>query len=468
MCFDDSLPNPLANGHVARAMTLEGKDNLLVVEKHRLGETPEEAKPIPADRAELLRAAIRENGGVDKEDPQYQRFLKRLYNEGVWIGCPCRDGEPFEDGPVPLMTVQQRDRYNLLRLPKRPAHDDDCLFEGDGPKSDPQRKEGGNIEERGVCFHRRIGDRTERRGEETNGEAGGTHLRAKRSTLEQLLYDLLRRSGLNRTDGTRWDRKDAFGRIYRVASSVPIKGTSFDVQDYLWVRPWKLVEAAKQLREDWEKWPDSSAHPHAIFAFQAEEVDGKTIIYNVEDEEEHEVQGELELRSPDMREPYLFLMTICDTEEKPKYMEPRRAFGVPIVGEPRYFPVWSRQEREIVLYAIEEIEALNRELKDPVRLRKPLESKTTRLGDCLPDLTLEWRGERIVIRLVENIDAYVGEKEAVEETLDYNKLKTLGRPHVIETEGEVGIRLVKRFREPVNEELEIIRQDTGGTESPEL
>jgi hypothetical protein len=123
-------------------MTLEGKDNLLVVEKHRLGETPEEAKPIPADRAELLRAAIRENGGVDKEDPQYQRFLKRLYNEGVWVGCPCRDGEPFEDGPVPLMTVQQRDRYNLLRLPKRPAHDDDCLFEGDGPKSDPQRKEG--------------------------------------------------------------------------------------------------------------------------------------------------------------------------------------------------------------------------------------------------------------------------------------------------------------------------------------
>ncbi|MCS3709879.1 hypothetical protein [Salinibacter ruber] len=449
------------------AMSMDGRDNLLVVEKHRLGDTPEEVKPFSNEREELLRAAVRENGGVEKEDPQYQRFLKRLYNEEVWIGCPCRDGTPFEDAPVPLMTVQNRERYNLLRLPKRPAHADGCLFEAEGPKSDPQRKEGSNIEERGVCFHRRIGERTERREGTTNGRSGGTNLRADRSSLEQLLYELLDRSGLNRTEGTRWERKEAFGRIYRVAGSFDLAST-FKVQDYLWVRPWKLVDAAKQLREDWEMWPDTSAHPHAIFVFQAEEVNGQTIIYDVEEEEEHEVQDELEIRSPDMRGPYLVLMTISDSKERPKYMEPRRAFGVPIVGEPRYFPVWSRQEREIVLYAIEEIEAINRDLDNPLQLQKPLKSTTTRLGDCLPDLRLKWRGENIVVRLVKSMEAYVGEKESQKETLDYNKLNALGRPLVIETEGEVGIRLVKRFRDSVNEELEIIRQDTGGSTSPEL
>lgn len=72
------------------------------------------------------------------------------------------------------------------------------------------------------------------------------------------------------------------------------------------------------------------------------------------------------------------------------------------------------------------------------------------------------------MRLVKSMEAYIGEEESLEDTLDYNRLKTLGRPKVIETEGEVGIRLVKRFRESINEELEIIRQDTGGSTSPEL
>lgn len=440
---------------------------LFLVRKHKIGGSPENLHRLSSERQTLLTEAVQEQGEIDPTNLKFQELLKNIYQKEYWIGCSCREGRPFKEAPVPLLTVQHRkNRYVLLRLPRRASHREGCPFEGDGAKSDPSRREGERIKARGVCFHRKIPQRTEERSKTEETEYRS--LPAKRETPERCLYTLLESSRLNQSKGEKWSRGDAFGQIYEAAEEIDLAG-KFTLQEYLWVRPWDLVQAARYIRDDWEKWPDDSqARPQGVFVFETEKIEDQTLIYDQESEGGHEVTDSLKIRSPETDGPHLVLMTIAGSDDRPKYMEPRKAFAVPVVESPRYFPIWSEPERNISAYLIDQFEEINRRVESPLILHKRLFSEPTRLGSCCPDLEIWWRGQTIAIRLVENLESYVGEQKGPEKTRDFQRLAEMGRPHVIETEGNFSFQLIKRFTDSINESLESIRKETGGTNRVEL
>jgi hypothetical protein len=451
----------------------DSEPELLLVEKHRLGDRPEDIHEIPGEKAKLISEAVSEDGNVSAGHPKYQQFLKQIHENEYWIGCTCREGDrPFVEAPVPLITVQKREDYVLLRLPQRPAHVKGCPLEGDRAKSDPTRREGEKIKDRGVCFHRRPTQRTETR-EETEETEYKTQLPAKRSTMERALYTLLDESGLTESEGETHQRGSAFGKVADAASEIPL-ASNFRLKDYLWVSPWKVGEAAKYIRKDWDKWSGGS-RPHGVFVFQAETLEEKTIIYDQSRYDEsdsgagsHQIQDKVEMRAPDTSGPHIFLMTFADSEENPKWFEPRKAFGIPVVEDGHYFPVESEQERAIARSLLDRIENLNEEEERPFRLYKPLFNSVTSLGDVRANLVLRWLGESVQVRLTTSQDVYKGEEGSVEETLDYQKLAELGRPVVIGTKGSSGWGIIDKVCDRLDDEIETIAQLSGRQSAPVL
>ena len=447
----------------------ESGPDLFLVERYPRGGRPDEQWTIPEPKTRLLMEGAQDEGDVDPKSADYQSFLEKIYERGLWIACGCREGEVYKETPPPLLTVQQRERFALLRLHKRPSHQEGCPLEGEGAKSDPRRREGERVLDQGVCFHRRPQDRTERREEEEKER--NYRLPAKRSTLERTLYTLLEQSNQHRTDGSEWDRFEAFKSLASTAEEITLADT-FKMQEFLHTRPWEIEEANQKVNKDWERWPDG-AQPHAIFVFQADRVKDQTVIYDADayggenGDGAHQMKDELEIRSPETSGPYVFLMTVTGTDENPTTLVPTRAFGIPIVSEKGCFPVMSEMERNILLYLGDQLGRINQSQNDPVQIKKPLFIEQTALGDCRPDLSLHWREKTIAVRLIDDREVYQEEiPDRSDEAGDRERLGEIGIPCVIETEGESGYQLIRKVRGPINEKLKEIKRETGGQNLP--
>lgn len=456
-----------------------GTTGLLLVSRHRLGDTPDNTRRMPEKREDIIFGAAGrgegslpdwlrrrfqiEDGSLDLSHPAYQSTLEKIYEKKAWIGCMCRKGTPFKDGPVPLMTVQERDRYCILRMPKRPGHAEGCPLRGEGGRSDPNRKVGGRVDR--VCFHRKSPERT---AVETEGDQNSerTYLPSRRSGMERCLYTLIEDAGLNRTDGSKVGQFEAFKSVAEAAGEIDLR--EFILKDYLWTKPWAIPEAANQIRNDWEKWPkNSDGFPHGVFVFRANATDGQRIVYG-DDEEYHDVAQKIEVRAKEAGGPLLFLMTVAGSKERPKWIEPRKAFGIPIIGNGLYVPIESGWERAMGTYLVEEIRRINSNQENPVTLQKRLFVETTQLGDCRPDFSLHWRGEEIPIRLTDSLETYRGAEEEKTDTTDYARLEEMGLPIVFETGSGRGDDHMQRINEPINERLEEIRKKTGGKNQPRM
>jgi hypothetical protein len=401
-------------------------DTMALVEKHRLGSDPDRTDAIDSDHQQLLRAVASDQKALDDADVQH--VLGQIYQKGWWVGCDCRSDAR------PLMTIRQHasGTYGLVRLPRRAAHAEDCPFGSEGSEADPSVHRGDPVDDSGVCFHRRSQDATETRQDRDTGPSS-MGLRARLSTLERSLYTLLQNSGLTQTAGEEVDAKGQVYKIAEAAEEIPF-AWQFTLRDYLYTKPWAIQQAALEIKEEWEQWPDG-ARPHGVFLFRGEGADGQTVRYRTaEGPGTVEVNDHLEMRSPEAGGPFAFLITVAGTSDNPRWLEPRKGIGVPLADKGRFFPVESGAERTIACHLIDCIGRWNEETETAITLEKPLFTRPTREGDVRPDLSVRWKEEEIPIRVIDtDVQTYISERQE-----DSRRLQALGTPVMVEGPIESG------------------------------
>lgn len=288
------------------------------------------------------------------EDKKQVRILCRsIYEQDLWVQCDCTEFSK----PVFRFNRSVNGKIYMHHITSRGKHTDSCVFKekswGTLKSETPQKPLINESEPLNLVSKKAfaLGMKSI-----TFNAKNLIVSENKRSTLCNALYRLLDNAKTNIINPQKIDVP--FKAIQDAAYHIEIQPQK-RMSDYLYMHPMMLYKAAYALRSDTSFWPKDISK-HALLLVKARSFnehsieailpDGKTKTIQVS-QKIYKSSGRLGARSS----PFLALILITDSVEKPYFYEPTKAFVVPCYSEKTYIPVDSHYEREVLkkLFALQ-------------------------------------------------------------------------------------------------------------------
>lgn len=292
-----------------------------------------------------------------KDDKQRLILLCRsIYERDYWVQCDCITGD---EKPVFRFNRAVTGKLYLHHITSRGNHGVDCVFKERerSAQTTSQKCDRSHLKKASslnlmakksfdvVAINKTPG-----------ADAIRSHSGTRRSSLCRALYRLLDDAGLNviHTGKT----LPAFKALELAASTIDLQPKK-RLLDYLYTNPAMLFKIAYALKSDNSPWPPSISK-HALMLVKARAFDkqkieailpnGTTQIIPVS----HHIypsSGRLGRRAA----PFMALILITDSPEKPQFYQPVKAYIVPCYSEKTFIPVDSHYERKMLrrLYALQ-------------------------------------------------------------------------------------------------------------------
>jgi len=360
------------------------------VEKHARGKRMKTVRDVSDKEYGLLRAIAEEE--IPLKNERAQGLLQTIYDRDWWIACPCRKSE------TPLMSVrkQKNGTYALLRLKKRARHEESCPFFKERRERSIRRVRGNEVSSsRGVCFHRVHNEDEDSLGPPEDEEE---RIQRELSVMERALFTLMKKGKLTLYEGEDKNLRTQLRGMASVAGEIPLANV-FWLRDYLYFKPWDIGRAASEVKEKMGQWPDW-ANPHGVFIFRVKEATGSTLYYEMKGEmKEIDLRKRVKITGRDTGGPFAVIMTIAGTDEDPEWLEPTKAFGIPMLSEELFFPVESYGERRVA----KELCRLSRVWKETsgekVSIEKLLFNIHKGGGACRPSFRVRWEGREMFVNV---------------------------------------------------------------------
>ena len=329
-----------------------------------------------------------------------------LYQRDLWVQCRCIAHN--NEHPVVRFNVSKSTRYYVRRIHSRGAHAESCPFFRDFEESDANRiktipnaieKKSGALnvmKKRGKGIANATGTAQKIRIKDNNSQT--------RSTLCNVLYRLLDDAGCNRIS------QESTTKPYQALNEA-IRNTELIINKplspYFYQDAKKLVSAAVALRNDNSVWP-KDVPKHCLFFLNVTHFENKTLTVKLLDGTSKDItlsnaiktsSGRLGKRSG----PYMALINVTDTSEKPGFFNPFDAFVVPRYSDKTFIPVDSHFEREMLrhLYSLQhQLQAKNIQLT----IHKPLFDIPVQVDGedvypVLPDFMLTTATQTLIIEV---------------------------------------------------------------------
>lgn len=297
------------------------------------------------------------DGLLMKDDKHHILTLCRsIYEHDYWVQCHCI---PAFEKPVFRFNRAISGKLYLHHITSRASHAEHCVFkEREWMTSDtPGKPEKPYLKKTTPLnlISKKSFDLLAKNDKATAKKNSMAHV-TRRSSLCRALYRLLDDGGLNVINPEK--TQPPFKALERAALNIEIQPQK-KLLDYLYTSPAMLFKAAYALRDDKTTWP-RDIPKHALMLVKARNFNEQTIeailpngnsqIINIS----HHIRplsGRLGVRS----EPYMALILVTDSVEKPNFYEPVKAFIVPCYSEKTFIPVDSHYEREILrgLFALQ-------------------------------------------------------------------------------------------------------------------
>ncbi|MEI6094363.1 MAG: hypothetical protein WCR08_02680 [Gammaproteobacteria bacterium] len=289
------------------------------------------------------------------EDKKQVRTLSRsIYEQDLWVQCDCTE----RSKPVFRFNRSVNGKIYMHHITSRGNHTDLCVFKEkvwEKTKSEaPQKPFVNESEPLNLVLKKAfsLGIKSKKFNTENNRNISEN----QRSTLCNALYRLLDNAKANVINPQKIG--STFKAIQDAARYIEIQPQK-KTSDYLYMHPSLVFKAAFALRSDKSFWPkDTSKHALLLIkarSFNEESIEallpnGETKTIRIS-QKIYRSSGRLGARSS----PFLALILITDSVEKPYFYEPTKAFVVPCYSEKTFIPVDSHYEREVIkkLFALQ-------------------------------------------------------------------------------------------------------------------
>lgn len=394
--------------------------NISLIRKYTIGERIQACGQLSLEEVLALTHYFIE-GKILRPEAE-KRLLTRcedIYRRDLWLQCACTRAEV--GNPVMRFKRSVAGRLYLFNIHSRGRHAERCPFASTPEaglnsgtqtlKSAPQKKSGAlNVLARHVIG---LSPTTPAASSSSERQSAGE----RRPTLCNVLYRLLDDAGCNRLTlpGDTSPFKALEATLHKTAI-VPGKALAgyfhFDVNH--------LTKAAIALREDRTPWPKDRPR-HCFFLLNVSHFDGQSLFIPTKDGSTKaitvrnriwQLSGRLGARTA----PYMALVLVTDSAEKPYFYEPFEAFVVPRYSERSLVPVDSFFEREMLKHLFR-LQYAMRDAHQLITLEKPLfglevATEAGELLSVLPDFLVR-HGDKVVIVEVNGSaeESYLARKE---------------------------------------------------------
>lgn len=291
--------------------------------------------------------------GNDKQ--QLLRLCQSIYERDCWVQCDCVAHEK----PVFRFNRAISGKLYLHHITSRGSHHERCIFKEKqwALSSEAEKRKKPFLKKNtpinliskksfDILAEKKIGESPKKNASQSQ----------RRSSLCRLLYRLLDDAALNVI--THQQKISPFKALEEAAYNIKLQSEK-RLLDYLYTSPSMLFKAAYALRDDKSPWSNDISR-HALMLVKAQSFteqsieavlpDGRTqtitVKYHI-----HTSSGRLGKRSA----PFMAMILISDTPERPHFYEPLMAYIVPCYSEKSFVPVDSHYEREMLkrLYALQ-------------------------------------------------------------------------------------------------------------------
>lgn len=386
---------------------------LKVVEQHKQGSEFKVKYIINNDVKNIMVRRFIENKKIQGDDYKIlNETCKKVYEYNHWIICDCKDSA---DKPIIRFNRSSNGSLYLYRLTNRAAHDINCPFRKIGTSSVSVRKE-----------NRRYRAFTEitgplnlmskkadgiSAGGSTNQSSSKSSSRFHRPThkLAKLLYEIIDKAGLNRFNSL--SNPNIKNALQKGVSELEIV-SKHKLSDFFYQSANGIKPLSYKLRGT-PSWPKQFPKQGILFvkvrSFANNTLDVYSPAYPGDKKpkiEKVNIKNRIYQwsgRFSDRTAPYMALILVTDTSEKPNYFEPFNAFLMPAYGDKSYMPVDSYYERQVLC----SLYGLGFELKKNdvyFEIIKPLKdiTVTDENGEeqyVLPDFIIELDHKTLVIEV---------------------------------------------------------------------
>ena len=357
------------------------------------------------------------------EKKQVVKLCQAIHERDCWVQCDCITGE---EKPVFRFNRAVSGKLYLHHITSRKSHAPECVFKEVhySKSTHPGSNNKPNIKKLTPLnlLPKKAFDLLPKSAPKSNSERSPSVKR--QHSLGYALNRLLDEAGVNVICPTK--TLMPFKAIEEAASRIEFLSKKM-LSGYLYLNPKMVVRAAYALRDDKSAWPEERSR-HCLFLIKARKFDATTIDSILPDGSIQQItisnriycsSGRLGERSG----PFLALILITNSVDKPSFYEPVKAFIQPCYSEKSFIPVDSYYEREVLrrLFAIQfEYSKQNKTLK----IIKPLFDIPVHQGRpeetfVLPDFIIHSPSKKLIIEVNgSHEEDYVARKKRMHDSME--------------------------------------------------
>lgn len=382
---------------------------IAVVEKYRLNKDFKKQvihvkrHLTEAERSLLVDFFILGTSLIAEDRKQILTLCRSIREQDYWLQCDCTQDL---SKPVFRFNRASSGKIYLHHITSRGKHSDACAFKEKKWKAqDIDSKPSPNIKKStslNLVFKK--SDDARKLGNTEDFKEGLVSISDRYSSLNRALYRLIDDAKLNVIN---LEKKISPNKALDIAANEIDIVADKKLKNYLFINPSMIFKAVFLLRNDKSFWPKHISK-HALLLVKARAFNEHAIEAILPDgslktipisQRVYKSSGRLGVRS----EPYMALILITDSVEKPRFYEPCKAFVVPCYSEKTFIPVDSYYEREILrrLFALQfeyQKRGVNLEITKPL-FDIPIEKNPEEQAYVLPDFILQTPTKRLVIEV---------------------------------------------------------------------
>ncbi|HHF7380146.1 TPA: hypothetical protein ACPSKF_000640 [Legionella anisa] len=384
--------------------------SLALIEKYTLSK--EHKKPTikikyivtEQERTLLVKLFILDDLLMREEKKQILTFCRSVHERDLWIQCDCVAGL---SKPVFRFNRASSGTLYLHHITSRGDHAEGCAFKERiwttsellNQQEKPRLKETTPLN---LVSKKSVDALPKNNNEPLRESTSSTG--SRRSKLCRGLYRLLDDAGVNVINPQ--TKIVPIKAIELAASAIEIQPKK-RMLDYLYTNPSLLFKAAYALRDDTTPW-QNGIRKHALMLVKAHSFDEQIIEAFLPNGTTQKIKISNRIycssgRFGSRTAPFMALILITDSAEKPNFFEPFNAFIVPCYSEKTFIPVDSHYEREVLrrLFALQferTKQGCHLEIIKPLFDIKVSPGTPEETG-VLPDFILKTRNKQLIIEI---------------------------------------------------------------------
>lgn len=294
-----------------------------------------------------------------------------LHERDLWVVCDC-----IKTNSRPIFRFKRSVAGKLFihHINSKGAHSIECPFkESTARKSRDSSSFDQKINTNNVPLYLLAKKSRNLTHVETNASKinNSQETQSQKSSLCRALYLLLEKAGVNELFLEK--KENPIAALKRAASSIELIPHK-NLCHYLYLGASNLYQAIYSLKADTGYWGDY--RKHALLLVKASDFDSHHIHALLPNKEIKTIKISNRIkrhsgRTGKLSMPYMALIMISDSVEKPGFFEPQNAFIVPCYSEKSFIPIDSHYER-LVLKQLFLLQMKNHADLKPFSIKKPL------------------------------------------------------------------------------------------------